>query len=264
MRPVIRARFRPGAARSGHKRLTCRFSLKTEKSTAMKKMFVTVACALLSLAAFAQQSVKSDEGKPLVFSKAEFVGNLTVRMIRSDTARIEIKQSQSESNRLDWGVKDGNLFVKLKPGMNGKASSAEVVLYYDSLQALKASAANVAVEGPVCCEVLSVDLAAGATLGMDVATTDLYMKVAGNSAANITGTTKYYTLFATSKAKVDSRTLEAMDVRVEAASGAEAYVCATERLQMTSDTGAAIFYRGEPSIVRSSAKMMGTINSIGQ
>ena len=54
----------------------------------MKKMFVTVACALLSLAAFAQQSVKSDEGKPLVFSKAEFVGNLTVRMIRSDTARI--------------------------------------------------------------------------------------------------------------------------------------------------------------------------------
>lgn len=62
----------------------------------MKKMFVTVACALLSLAAFAQQSVKSDEGKPLVFSKAEFVGNLTVRMIRSDTARIEIKQSQSE------------------------------------------------------------------------------------------------------------------------------------------------------------------------
>ena len=230
----------------------------------MKKMFVTVACALLSLAAFAQQSVKSNEGKPLVFSKAEFVGNLTVRMIRSDTARIEIKQSQSESNRLDWGVKDGNLFVKLKPGMNGKASSAEVVLYYDSLQALKASAANVAVEGTVCGEVLSVDLAAGATLGMDVATTDLYMKVAGNSAANITGTTKYYTLFATSKAQVDSRTLEAMDVRVEAASGAEAYVCATERLQMISDTGAAIFYRGAPSIVRSSAKMMGTINSIGQ
>lgn len=114
---------------------------------------------MLSLAAFAQQSVKSDEGKPLVFSKAEFVGNLTVRMIRSDTARIEIKQSQSESNRLDWGVKDGNLFVKLKPGMNGKASSAEVVLYYDSLQALKASAANVAVEGTVCGEVLSVDLA---------------------------------------------------------------------------------------------------------
>ena len=76
MRPVIRARFRPGAARSGHKRLTCRFSLKTEKSTAMKKMFVTVACALLSLAAFAQQSVKSDEGKPLVFSKAEFVGGV--------------------------------------------------------------------------------------------------------------------------------------------------------------------------------------------
>ena len=102
----------------------------------MKKMFVTVACALLSLAAFAQQSVKSDEGKPLVFSKAEFVGNLTVRMIRSDTARIEIKQSQSESNRLDWGVKDGNLFVKLKSVLYGMVSSAEVLLYYYIMQAL--------------------------------------------------------------------------------------------------------------------------------
>ena len=59
----------------------------------MKKMFVTVACALLSLAAFAQQSVKVTQGKPPVFSKAEFVGNLTVRMIRSDTARIEMSRA---------------------------------------------------------------------------------------------------------------------------------------------------------------------------
>lgn len=227
-------------------------------------MFVTVARALLSLAAFAQQSVKSDEGKPLVFSKAEFVGNLTVRMIRSDTARIEIKQSQSESNRLDWGVKDGNLFVKLKPGMNGKASSAEVVLYYDSLQALKASAANVAVEGTVCGRGAE-RRSGGRRHARHGCGYDRPVYESGREfGRDITGTTKYYTLFATSKAKVDSRTLEAMDVRVEAASGAEAYVCATERLQMTSDTGAAIFYRGEPSIVRSSAKMMGTINSIGQ
>ena len=33
---------------------------------------------------------------------------------------------------------------------------------------------------------------------------------------------------------------------------------------MTADTGAAIFYKGSPEILRSSSKMLGTINNIGQ
>ena len=66
------------------------------------------------------------------------------------------------------------------------------------------------------------------------------------------------------KSKVDCRSLTAEDVRVEAGSAAEVYVNVTERLQMTADTGAAIFYKGSPEILRSSSKMLGTINNIGQ
>ena len=80
----------------------------------------------------------------------------------------------------------------------------------------------------------------------------------------MTGTTKYFTLVTGAKSKVDCRALTAEDVRVEAGSAAEVYVNVTERLQMTADTGAAIFYKGSPEILRSSSKMLGTINNIGQ
>ena len=95
-------------------------------------------------------------------------------------------------------------------------------------------------------------------------TKDLYLKVGGNSTADVSGTSKYLTLIAGAKSKVDCRNLLATDVRVEAASAAEAYVYVSERLQIFSGTGAAVFYKGAPEIIRSTSKMMGSINSIGE
>ena len=228
----------------------------------MKKFLaLAVLMGIAVLPAFAQQEIRS-EGS-LDFSKADLSGTLTVKMIRSDTARIAIKLQDAEINRLNWGVKDGLLTVRLKPGMNGKGS-ADVTLYYDSLSSVKVSGANVSVAGVLSAVMLDIDLSAGATFGAELATKDTYMKVAGNSVANVTGTTKYFTLVAGARSKVDCRALTAEDVRVEAGSAAEVYVNVTARLQMTADTGAAIFYKGSPEILRSSSKMLGTINNIGQ
>ena len=228
----------------------------------MKKFLaLAVLMGIAVLPAFAQQEIRS-EGS-LDFSKADLSGNLTVKMIRSDTARIAIKLQDAEINRLNWGVKDGLLTVRLKPGMNSKGS-ADVTLYYDSLSSVKVSGANVSVAGVLSAVMLDIDLSAGATFGAELATKDTYMKVAGNSVANVTGTTKYFTLVAGARSKVDCRALTAEDVRVEAGSAAEVYVNVTERLQMTADTGAAIVYKGSPEILRSSSKMLGTINNLGQ
>ena len=75
--------------------------------------------------------------------------------------------------------------------MNGKGS-ADVTLYYDSLSSVKVSGANVSVAGVLSAVMLDIDLSAGATFGAELATKDTYMKVAGNSVANVTGTTKYF------------------------------------------------------------------------
>lgn len=169
----------------------------------MKKFLaLAVLMGIAVLPAFAQQEIRS-EGS-LDFSKADLSGNLTVKMIRSDTARIAIKLQDAEINRLNWGVKDGLLTVRLKPGMNGKGS-ADVTLYYDSLSSVKVSGANVSVAGVLSAVMQDIDLSAGATFGAELATKDTYMKVAGNSVANVTGTTKYFTLVAGARSKVDCR-----------------------------------------------------------
>lgn len=216
---------------------------------------------LAVLPVMAQQEIKS-EGS-LAFDKVEFLGNLTAKLIPSDTTRIIIKLTDAEINRLVWNVKDGVLSVRFKPGMNNKGQ-ADVTLYYDSLSQVKVSEANVSIDGVIHGVMFDVDLSAGATLGATVAVKDLYMKVAGNSAAHIEGEVTYYTLFAGAKSKVDTRSMMAQDVRVEAGSGAEVYVGVDERLQLSADMGASIFYKGSPEILRLSSKMMGTINNIGQ
>lgn len=99
---------------------------------------------------------------------------------------------------------------------------------------------------------------------MNMDATDLLLKVTGNSVANIGGNVKYYTLNASSRSKVDSRSLQCTDANVSASAGAEVYVRANERMQLSADTGASLFYAGEPVILRTSTKTMGVINFIGK
>ena len=176
---------------------------------------------------------------------------------------MEVKLNQTEIKNLDWNVNDGTLNMRLKPG-GGPNASGEVTIYYTKLDDLKVSGANVVVDSLFDGQMLDVDLQAGAVLSMNVDLLDLYLKVAGNSAVNLTGKVKYYTLVAGARSKADTRQLVAQDVRVEAASGAEVYVCAEERLQIKAATGASVFYRGEPEILRTSSRMMATLNSIGK
>jgi len=227
----------------------------------MKKYFVSVLCLLLGTVAFAQQEIKV--GDTLTFDRVEFAGNMTVRLMRSDTARIGIRLDGVETSRLDWGVKDGNLYVKVKPAPVARGGSAEVTVYYKEIKALKISGANVSADSLLEARILTMEMSAGAVFGGRISTLDYYLKIGGNSVANVSGETKYYTLVAATKAKADTRGLSSVDTRVEAATGAETYVCASERLQILSDTGAAVFYKGSPEILRTSTRTMGTIDCFG-
>ena len=211
--------------------------------------------------ASAQKQIKSE--KPLYFSKTEFSGNLNVRLVHSDTARIEIELNDAQINQLNWTIKDSCLTVRLKPGSQNKGNG-NVTVYYNNIDALKASEAKITGTDTLQAKMLDIELQSGATVTTAVDTKDLYLKVGGNSTSDVSGTSKYLTLIAGAKSKVDCRNLLATDVRVEAASAAEAYVYVSERLQISSGTGAAVFYKGAPEIIRSTSKMMGSINSIGE
>lgn len=225
-------------------------------------MVILIGLVLMSVSVFAQQTIHSRNVD--AFRKIDLAGNLSVELIRSDTAGVEIKLNNTTIEKLEWGVKDGVLAIRLKPSGSGGTSSGEVKLYYQDFSDLKVAKASVTVQGVLERTMLDVQLQAGATFSGAMDLKDLNLKVSGNSAANLTGAVKYFTLNASGKSKVNAREMEATDASVSAYSTAEVYVWAQERLQVSAESGGSIYYKGAPEIFRSTTKMMGTINNIGQ
>ena len=215
----------------------------------MKKIALLFLAMTISWVASAQQSIVSKRLDP--FTTVDLSGNLHVELIRADSAYLTVKLHGTNSNRLVWGVKD-------------KDANGEVKIYYTSLSQIKISEASVSIQGTLTQGMIDVNMDAGAIFSADLNVKDICLKIGGNSVANLTGSAKYSTLFASAKSKVNARQMVCQDVRVEAVSSAEAYVQVVERIQVVANTGGAVYYQGEPEIYRSATKMMGTVNNIGK
>lgn len=209
----------------------------------------------------AQQTIKGDRLAP--FSNVELSGKLNVQLIAAEQPSIEIKLNNADIGRLAWNVADETLSVRLKPGGNS-GGNADVTIYYTAFSRIKISGASVILSTPFEGVMLDADLSAGAIFNGEFHTRDIALKITGNSVANLSGETRYLTVSASSGAKADSRGLTAEDANISASSGANVYLQGTDRIQITSETGAAVFYRGEPEVLRTTAKLMGTINNIGK
>ncbi len=227
----------------------------------MKKIALLFLAMTISWAASAQQSIVSKRLD--AFTSVDLSGKLHVELIRADSAYLKVKLNGTNSNRLAWGVKDGTLKIQLRPG-GDKDANGEVKIYYTSLSQIKISGASVSIQGTLTQGMIDVNMDAGAIFSADLNVKDIYLKIGGNSVANLTGSAKYSTLLASAKSKVNARQLVSQDVRVEAVSSAEAYVQVVERIQIVANTGGAVYYQGEPEIYRSATKMMGTVNNIGK
>ncbi len=227
----------------------------------MKKLLFLTAALLMSVGAFAQQTINSRNVDP--FHKIDLTGDMSVELIRSDTAGVDIRLNATTIDKLAWGVKDGVLSIRLKPG-GANNGNAEVKIYYEAIDDLKVSRASVSVRDTLQALMLDVSVQAGGIFGGRIDATDLALKVTGNSASNLTGNVKYFNLAASGKSKVNARDMECTDVHATAATSAEVYVWSQERLQVSADSGGAVYYKGAPSIFRGTTSMMGTINNIGQ
>ncbi|MBE5032942.1 GIN domain-containing protein [Gallalistipes aquisgranensis] len=227
----------------------------------MKKIFAAVAAILCSAGAvFAQQTIRSD--KVSWFNTVSLTGKLAVELIPSDTNRINIELKDTDITKLEWGVTDSVLTVKLRPGGVSPKGSAVVVIHYRVLDDLRVNGAEVKTQDTLAGGMMSIDLSGGAKLTATVKCQDLDLKLSGNSAAQMDGYAKYFTLRAALRSKADARNLDAQSVTVQAYSNSELYVDAMERLVAETGTGGTVFYTGKPQIVKLSTKMGGNIHDI--
>lgn len=219
----------------------------------MKRILLTTLFALAVTAAAAQQTIKSETMS--AFDVINLSGELRVELIPAERNSIEILLKDSDINRFKWGVTNTTLAVSLTQGGQSRGSADIKIYYAGPLKEITMAGGELSTGGGLKAEVLKVQLKSGAkmTAGMDVFDLELYVN--SNSVAELTGKVKYLLVNATERSKANTLEMAALSAEVDAATGAEVFVNAEERLVVNAKTTATIFYRGSPILKDNSSRM---------
>lgn len=203
---------------------------------------------IFAVGTFAQSLIRN-ENLP-VFTNVSLSGNMNVELIPGAENRIEVELHDSDVKKFTWTMlDDGTLSVKLRPTV-GQKSRADVRIYYKGpLYGVTVNDAKLTANHiDTSIFRLSISGAGNASIALDA--DDVEIEVSAKSALAATGSTKYLTMRVSEGSKVDTRGLEAVSAEIEAVTGGEVYVCATERIVTNARTASNIYYMGNPSIVK--------------
>lgn len=218
----------------------------------MKKIFSLVLALVMPVMMFAQETIVSRELPK--FSKVELSGSLNVKFVRSSKNSFDLKLNGIGSDKLDWGVKKGKLYINLRG--SSKNANADITIYYREMEELVAMSSNVEFEDNTKFEMLDVKLQVGAYLKFNGTVGDLMLRATGNSNADLEGQCDYLSVTAI-YSTVRASKLECIAVWVNATTGAEVMVNADERLEIDASGVSTVFYMGAPKYMRVS----NTLNS---
>ncbi len=214
----------------------------------MKKTFLALFALLSCVSLSAQQTANS--GPVDHFHSVSLTGGVTAKLIPSDVNAVDVTITDADIKNLKWSVTNGVLSVSFRQPST-KVGKAEVVIQYaGKLKSVSITGGELSFDNPLIGSVLNMAVKGGGILNGYVDVLDLVLDVTGNSAASLSGSAKYVTLHSTEKSKVDIRETEAVSVVADAATGSEAFIHVGERLVANAKTGATIFYKGSPVILR--------------
>lgn len=196
------------------------------------------------------------------FGTLKLSGRMNVELIKAEQTAIEVELFDSETKNLNWSIANNTLSMSLRPSRNAHAN---VKIYYRELTDINASDVELISRDTIRANMFDLSVGSGAKVTLTVQCADAEVAVRGNSALSLSGETDHLTLLATENSKVDTRGLRALSVTIETATVAEVYVTAIERLSARAKTGSTIFFKGEPSILRTRTGSIGaSINNIGK
>ena len=218
----------------------------------MKKIFSLVVALMMPMMMFAQEKVITRELPK--FSKVELSGNMNVKFVCGSKNAFDLKLIGIGSDKLDWGVKKGKLYINLRG--SSKNASADITIYYKEIDELVAMSSNVVFEENSKFEMLDVKLVSGAYMKFDGSVGDLMIRVTGNSSSDLYGTCDYLSITAL-HSKVRASKLECIAAWVKASTGSEVQVNSDERLEIEATGASTVYYLGTPKYFR----VTNTLNS---
>lgn len=225
----------------------------------MKKLLVLLAMITVSASATAQNIIQNENLSD--FHSVSLSGNLNVELIASTNNAIDVQLYDSDVKKFSWSINNnGVLSLVLRPTVGTKARADVRIYYKGGLQSLSVSDAKLTVNEKIVAAMFKVAVSGGGNASLILESEDVEVDATANSAVQISGTTKYLSVRATERSKVDTRGLKAVAGEAEAVTGGEIYIYASERLVATARNASTIYYAGNPTIVkdRSAKTSMGS------
>lgn len=214
----------------------------------MKKITLSLVILFVAVGASAQSLIRNEQLP--IFTSVALTGNMNVELIPGENNWIDVELFNSEVNRFTWSVSDdGTLTVKLRPTVGEKARADVRIYYKGPLYGISVNDAKLTAEGIVA-SIFKLSVSGGGNASVVLDADDAEIDVSAKSALSATGRAKYLALRVSEASTADTRGLEAVSAEVEAATGGEIYVRATERIVVKARTASNIYYSGNPSIVK--------------
>ena len=229
----------------------------------MKKMMLLAAVLVMAIVVNAQNDTRREWLG--AFSSISLNGDMKVTLVPIEDGSqpmLIVKAADRELSKLKYTVsKKGKLSVR-ESTTRKRTVRTEVEIHIGNVDAIEVDGSDVEANGLIEAPIFDVVVSNGGFFKSRIDTQDLMITATGQSTIDIDGRARYLSVDAT-LAKIDLRELETMSAEVQATQRGEVLVYCTDRLAATANLGGAIFYRGNPSVLRANAKLLGsTINSI--
>jgi hypothetical protein len=220
----------------------------------MKKILF-VLTLMVSLFINAQNTIEKEIGE---FNTVKVYDLINLKMIKSDENRVVI----SGDNKRDVEVlnKNGKLKIRMKIEESYDGNDTVVVLYYTAVDVIDANeGATVIVKEPLQQFEIDLKTQEGAQITATINTTYANFRAVTGGIINITGTSKNQDISIYTGGKFNGKELITVQTEISVNAAGEAYVNATEYVDVRIKAGGEVYIYGKPKKVDESKVLGGKI-----
>lgn len=234
----------------------------------MTKRLILSLAALLTLCGAMAQTQQVGSDKLLNFRKVSLSGKMkvTLRPVEGqDKTSVMADLTTAEAERFEYKVADGTLTVKIKSPKKGEPETTPAVeICYAELAALDISSSEVVLDGAWSGGAVDLSVSNAGRLTGNIELKDIDISMSEKSLVTLEGRAKYVNASVSTTSRLDMRKTENVDFTVRAATNAEVYLLAGERIVARAATNASVMYKGRPDILRDKNSMGGKVSNIGE
>lgn len=190
------------------------------------------------------------------FDSVEASEGLDIIINQGTELSITVEADENLHDLILTDIKGNTLKVHCKSNI-GRATSKKIFVSMPAVKKLESnSGADLWSMGVIKAEDLHLKTSSGADIRLDVEATDLVLESSSGSDIEVSGTATNIMAHASSGSDINAGQLQALNAKAEATSGADITVNSSEKIDIRTNSGGDVSYRGNPAIVQKQGSSM--------